>query len=186
MWRLTPIALARLALPLALGAAFLTSAPARADDGAVAVTPPVRHVTLVQGGGFVTGGPAYSVPLFGSASTYRLDAGLEPNLDGGYTAGLGATIGVPQGQLGSDYTLRIGRSSTGDWFSVNPFSRLGVTEVASPASDMALSFTYSRAILPGLSLTGTAEAYRPAGPNILDPVGGGGHLVIGAGLGIRF
>jgi len=181
----------RLTSIIAAVAAFLAISSARADDNSLGA-PPARHVTLVQGGGFVAANQSYMVPLtgttglFGWGSEYKLEAGVQPNLIGGYTAGLGATIGVAPGQLGSGYSVRIGTGWAGDWVSVNPFSRLGVTEVATPAGDMALGFTYSRSILPGLSLTGTAEAYRPVGANILDPVGGVGQVVIGAGIGIRF
>jgi len=171
--------------------AFLATSPAWADDSATGGTA-VRHVTLMQGGAFVTSGQPFAIPLSGGAgpfgldSVYKLDAGVQPNMVGGYTAGLGATVGVPPGKLGSDYTLRIGGGWQSDWFSPNPFNRLSVSEVATPSSDMALSFTYNRAIMPGLSLTGTAQAYRPVGPSILDPMGGGSQVVIGAGVGVRF
>ena len=171
--------------------ALLASTPVWADD-AGANAPVMRHVTLVEGGALISAGQAYAIPLtgstglFGWGTGYKLDAGVQPNLVGGYTAGLGATLGAGPGQQGSGYSLRIGGGWTGDRFSVNPYSHLGVSEVATPASDMALSFTYSRAIMPGLSLTGSAEAYRPLGPSLLDPTGGSSQVVVGAGLGLRF
>ncbi len=161
-------------------------------DGTAPAAPAPHAITLVQGGAFVNSSQSYGVPLtagtglFGWRTGYKLDAGVQPNLIGGYTAGLGATLGAEPGKTGSDYTLRIGGGWGGDRFSVNPFSHLGVSEVATPNSDMALSFTYSRAILPGLSVTGTAEAHRPVGASLADPTGGSGQIVIGGGLGIRF
>ena len=183
MLRRTPTAIALLVL-LASGAAW-------ADDNATN-TPVGHRVTLVEGGAFATSSQAYAIPLttgtglFGLGTAYKVDAGVQPNMVGGYTAGLGATVGVAPGKLGSDYSLRIGGGWAGDWSSSSPFNHLGVSELPTPSNDMSLSFTYNRAIMPGLSLTGTAEAYRAVGPSVLDPVGSGSQVVIGAGLGIRF
>jgi hypothetical protein len=159
--------------------------------------PTAPHVVLVQGGSFALSSSGYSVPLtgvaglFGWGPSYRLDAGVEPNLTGGFTAGVGATIGAGPGESGSGYSLRMGggwtRLGAMDGFSVNPVSRLGLAEITSTGSDVALSFTYRRSIATGLSLTGAAEAHRStAGTSVVDPLSGASQFVLGAGIALRF
>lgn len=174
------------------------AAPALAADKTTSTIPPgAQPVVLVQGGGFTLNGPAYSIPLtgvtglFGWGPDYKLDAGVEPNLTGGYLAGVGATVGGSSSDPGSGYSLRVG----GGWsalnaaqvFSVNPVSRIGMAE-ATPAGggDMAVSVSYRRSIASGLSLTGGAEAHRGTTTSLVDPASGASQLVVGAGLSLHF
>jgi hypothetical protein len=173
------------------------AAPAwAADKPAVTIPATAQHVVLVEGGGFILNGPAYSVPLtgvtglFGWGRDYRLDAGVEPNLTGGYLAGIGATVGGTASDPGSGYSLRVG----GGWsalgasqmFSVNPVSRIGMAEATPAGGDMAVSVSYRRSIADGLSLTGGAEAHRSTSGSVLDPVSTANQLVVGAGLSLHF
>lgn len=175
----------------------VSSASAYAADKQTATIPAsVQPVVLVQGGGFTLTGPAYSVPLtgvtglFGWGSNYRLDAGVEPNLTGGYLAGVGATVGAGLGEKGAGYSLRLG----GGWssmavaqsFSVNPIARIGLVDATVPNGDMALAFSYHQSLTSGLSVTGAAEAHRSNGNALVDPTSGTNQLVLGAGLALRF
>ncbi|HEY1723736.1 MAG TPA: hypothetical protein VGG27_21015 [Magnetospirillaceae bacterium] len=163
----------------------------------MATIPAAQPVVLVEGGGFSLSGPAYSVPLtgvtglFGWGSGYRLDAGVQPNLTGGYTAGLGATLGAAAGERGSGYSLRVGGAWSGltavQSFSANPVGRLGMADMTpSTGGDMALSFDYHQSIASGLSLTGAAEAYHGGANSAIDPTSSVNQLVLGAGIALRF
>ena len=81
--------------------------------------------------------------------------------------------------------MRLGTAQSGERFTVNPTSRLGLTDMQAPLSDVNVSFTVNHALTPTFSLIGTAEARRPMGPM---PDGGvpQKRYLLGAGLGIRF
>jgi hypothetical protein len=179
-------------------AALLTvfSVSAWAADKPVTTIPASQRVVLVQGGGFALNGPAYSVPLtgvtglFGWGPDSRLDAGVEPNLTGGYMAGVGATVGATPGDPNSGYSLRVGGGWSGlsavQAFSVNPVSRIGMADATTAGSDMAVSVSYQRSIASGLSVTGAAEAHRGTSTSLTDPLSGASQLVVGAGLSLHF
>lgn len=114
---------------------------------------------------------------------YRLDAHLHPGSGGGLAAQLGATAGAMPGETGTSYGLKLGATTLGERFSINPSNRFGlVNGDAGNAFDMVV--TVNHAFTPSISLSGTAEARRsnPSQPDI----GGAGELLFGAGLGIRF
>ena len=115
---------------------------------------------------------------------YRLDATLAAGING-LKAGLGAAVGALPGETGTSLGLRLGTARGGERFTVNPTSRLGLTDDQEPLSDVNVSFTVSHALTPTLSLIGSAEAHRPTGPM---PDGGvaQNRYILGAGLGIRF
>ncbi|HIJ62435.1 MAG TPA: hypothetical protein HPQ04_07055 [Rhodospirillaceae bacterium] len=150
------------------------------DEGSIAVGLASPAVALpsqadnMQTGGF----------LSWRGEAYRLDATLAAGL-GGVKAGLGAAIGAMPGELGTSYGLRLGTAHGGERFTINPTSRLGLTDTQPPLSDVNVSFTVNHALTPSLSLIGTAEARRTTGPM---PEGGIGQnrYLLGAGLGVRF
>ena len=152
------------------------------DGGSIAVglaSPAVALPSQASGGGLQTGGF-----LSWRGEAYRLDATLAAGL-GGVKAGLGAAVGALPGEIGTSYGLRLGTAQGGERFTVNPTSRLGLTETQPPLSDVNVSFTVNHALTPSLSLIGTAEARRTTGPM---PDGGIGQnrYLLGAGLGFRF
>jgi len=179
---------------LLFGAACAAPACA-ADLGGTAQSGATKPV-LVQGGGLaftgLDGGTwGVSVPLtgetgvFGWGRDYRLDATLQPNLGGGYTAGIGAAVGAMPGQPGGTYALRLGAGWLADQVGLNAAS--GSAPVATPQSpsDLNLSLGYSQSLLPGLSFSGGAEAHRGMGGGV-DPTTEANQIIIGAGIGMRF
>jgi len=167
------------------GAAFIGAEGARLtlwDGGSIAVgiaSPPVALPSQQDRGNLQTGG---FFAWHGDA--YRLDATLAA-AGNGVNAGLGAAVGAFPGETGTSYGVRLGTAQSGERFTVNPTSRLGLTDAQTPLSDVNVSFTVNHALTPTFSLIGTAEARRPTGPM---PDGGVAQkrYLLGAGLGIRF
>jgi hypothetical protein len=131
---------------------------------------------------------AQSAPMAGylawDGGSYRLDANLRRLAFGGVVAGMGAEAGVPFGETGTSYGIRVNASLLGERFSVNPASRIGLVDPDGANPDLNLVVTVNHAITPSLSLIGQAEARRGA-PGQNDSASPR-ELLLGAGLGLRF
>ena len=161
--------------------------PVWAVDAVVPARPLQSNGALIEGGAWNSSSLSHgSVSLFGWGANYQIDAGPLPSLSGAPAAGIGATVGSASGWFAPDYGVHLGAGSAGNRFTVNPFSRFGLSEVQGPAYDVNLGFTVSQSITPNLSLTGAAEAHRAVGASAFDPLNGVSEIVIGAGLGLRF
>jgi outer membrane scaffolding protein for murein synthesis (MipA/OmpV family) len=116
---------------------------------------------------------------------YRVDAQLDPMLDGRVSVNMGTSTGAGPGETGTNYDLRMGYVSVGPRFSVNPDNRLALTQVDSPAPGVNLTFTVNHALTPSLSVIGTAEARRNLGA-LPDGSVSQNQFLVGAGVGLRF
>lgn len=171
---------------LSLGGAAQTAEGGRLtlwDGGrlvAGVASPPTAGFTGRSASGMQMGGF-----LAWQSEDYRVDATLAPSLDGSVAAGLGAAYGARPGQVGTSYGVRLGAAWSGERFTVNPSSGLGLAEVVVPSSDVNLSFTVNHSLTPSLSLIGTAEARHAVG-NQPDGATPQNRFLLGAGLGYRF
>jgi hypothetical protein len=131
----------------------------------------------LQAGGF----------LAWQSSIYRISATLSPSYDGQVAAGLGASMGAPEGEEGTRYGLRIGTAwAPSEHFTINAASGLSLSELAAPNNNVNVSLLVNHALTPNLNLIGLAEAQRGFGLSPLDGGSGLGRLMVGAGLGYKF
>lgn len=205
IWIMRPVYLVTLLLGLLAGStAWAADAPTKGAalslGGAAQATDSGRF-TLWEGGSLAAGVSPLPRSAFGpqpsagmqmggflawQSDDYRVDATLAPSLDGSVVAGLGAVTGARPGQAGTSYGVRLGAAWSGERFTVNPASGLGLAEVVAPTtSDVNLTFTVNHSLTPSLSVIGTAEARR----NVASPtegIVGQNRFLFGAGLGYRF